>query len=111
MNGIIKGLVSETEPKIQNWGEKRHVPINVRQEKSIDEKGEEKTIYVYDVVERVDQPVSVDSIVAAGVKATYTESEMSHIMTHFAKDSDKTVAGYKEFVTVLTEDAQKSGYE
>ena len=50
MNGIIKGLVSETEPKIQNWGEKRHVPINVRQEKSIDEKGEEKTIYVYDVV-------------------------------------------------------------
>ena len=40
MNGIIKGLVSETEPKIQNWGEKRHVPINVRQEKSIDEKGE-----------------------------------------------------------------------
>lgn len=111
MNGIIRGLISETEPQIQNWGEKRHVPINIRQEKTIDEEGKEKTIYVYDVVERVEQPVTVDSIVAAGVKATFSETEIRHIMTHFAKEGDKTVDTYKTFVTSLTEDAKKSGYE
>lgn len=111
MNGIIRGLISETEPKIQNWGEKRHVPINICQEKTIDEEGKEKTIYVYDVVERVEQPVCVDSIVAAGVKATYSEADTSYIMTHFAKENDKKVAEYKAFVTELTENATKSGYE
>lgn len=111
MRGIVKGLVSESEPKIQNWGEKRHVPVNIRQEKTTDEEGNEKTIYVYDVVERVEQPVTVDSIVAAGVKATFTEHELSHIMTHFARENDKQVTDYKAFVTTLTEDATKSGYE
>lgn len=111
MKGIIRGLISETEPTIQNWGEKRHVPINVRQEKITDEKGEEKTVYIYDVVERVEQPVTVDSIVAAGVKAAYSEAETSYIMTHFAKENDKKVTEYKAFVTELTENATKSGYE
>lgn len=109
--GIIRGLISESEPQVQNWGEKRHVPINVRQETKIDEEGKEKTIYVYDVVERVEQPVTVDSIVAAGVKATYSEAETSHIMTHFARENDKQVAEYKDFVSALTADAEAAGYK
>lgn len=111
MSKIIIGLTSESKPEVQQWGEKKHVPLNVKEVREADEEGNEKVKYVYDVIERVETPVCIDTIVSAGVKAKFSDDEMGYIMKHFAKESDPKVAEYKEFVTRLTADAESAGYE
>lgn len=101
MNQIIYGLQSTEKPQIQEWGEKRHVPINVREVIMTDENGEETIGYEYDVVERVEQPINHDNIMAAAVRAKFTDEDMAYITKHFSSTSNEKVKAYKDFVSEM----------
>lgn len=110
MNHIIYGLQSSEKPKIQEWGEKRHVPVNVREVTNTDEDGKEIPAYEYDVIERVEQPVNYDNIMDAAVKAKFTDEEMAYITKHFSSTINEKVKAYKVFVSEMGKTLENAGY-
>ena len=107
----IQNLSSETLPKIEDWGEKKHVPLNIRETEGTDENGEPKTKYLYDCVEKVDQPINVDNIVKAAVESKFDAKTIEYVTRNFAKKNDSTVEEYKAFVEEITDAAIEAGYE
>lgn len=70
----IENLVSDVKPELQPWGEtKVHVPLNIRKTTEVDADGVEKDKYIYDCVERVEKPVTVENIVKVASKAKFGE--------------------------------------
>lgn len=107
----IKNLVSQTQPKPEDWGDKKHVPLNVREVEEVDENGDPNTTYLHDVVERVEQPLNVDNIVKAAVESEFDKSQIEYVTRNFSKRSDKLVNKYKAFVQEVTDAAIEAGYE
>lgn len=94
----------------QAWGEKRIVPINITEE-TIIENGEEKKSYRADLVPKVEQPLTVESIVNAAIADEYSEADQKRIMRKMANDGDPEVEAFKAFVNEVTESAKGAGYE
>lgn len=107
----ILNLASSEQPQLQDWGDKKHVPLNVREIEGVDENGDPKVSYQYDCVEKVDQPINVDNIVKAAVEAEFTAEEQEYVTRNFSKRKDALVKRYKDFVAEITEKAEDAGYE
>ncbi len=108
----ILNLSSETKPEVQPWGNaKVHVPLNIRKETTTDEDGKEKDKYLYDCVERVDTPVTVENVVKAAAKAKFGEDIAEYVALNVFKTEDAKVKAYTEFVKEISEQAKAEGYE
>ena len=108
----IINLNSEVMPTEQPWGtDKVHVPLNIRETKTVDEDGEKKTAYVYDVVEKVPVPVTIDNIVKTAAKEKFGEEITSYVAANIYKSNDETVKSYTEFAKNISEQAEKMGYK
>lgn len=97
-------------PVPQEWGEKRIVPLNITEE-TTEENGVRKTGYRADLVPKVEQPITVDSIVDAAIAAEYGEEGQRRILRNMASDNDPEVEAYKSFVNEIREAAIAAGYE
>ena len=108
----IINLNSEVMPTEQPCGtDKVHVPLNIRETETIDEDGEKKTAYVYDVVEKVPVPVTIDNIVKTAAKAKFGEEITSYVVANIYKSNDETVKSYTMFTKNISEQAEKMGYK
>lgn len=107
----ILNLASQDMPQLQEWGDKMHVPLNIREIEGVDEEGNHKKSYLYDCVEKVDQPINVDNIVKAAVESEFTPEEIEYVTRNFSKRKDPLVKRYKDFVAEVTEKAEDAGYE
>lgn len=107
----IINLNSDVLPTEQPWGtDKVHVPLNIRETETIDEDGLKKTTYVYDVVEKVPVPVTIDNIVNTAAKEKFGEEITSYVAANIYKSNDETVKSYTEFAKSISEQAEKMGY-
>nr|DAK08425.1 MAG TPA: hypothetical protein [Caudoviricetes sp.] len=97
-------------PQPLEWGEKRIVPLNITEDVTVDENGVEKKGYRADLVPKVQQPLTVDSIVDAAIAAEYDDDTLKRIMLNMAKAGDAEVEKYKSFVSGITEAAKAAGY-
>lgn len=108
----IINLNSEVMPTEQPWGtDKVHVPLNIREIKIVDEDGKKKTAYVYDVVEKVPVPLTIDNIVKTAAKEKFGEEITSYVAANIYKSNDKTIKSYIEFTKTISEQAEKMGYK
>ena len=108
----IINLNSEVMPAEQPWGtDKIHVPLNIRETKTVDEDGEKKTAYIYDVVEKVPVPVTIDNIVKIAAKEKFGEEITSYVAANIYKSNDETVKSYTEFTKNISKQAEKMGYK
>ncbi|MBQ2950831.1 MAG: hypothetical protein IJE12_07290 [Prevotella sp.] len=107
----IQNLASAEQPQLQDWGDKKHVPLNVREVEGVDENGDPKTSYLHDCVEKVDTPITVDNIVKAAVEAEFSAEEREYVTRNFSKRKDALVKRYKDFVEDITDKAEAAGYE
>lgn len=98
------------DPQTMDWGEKKIVPLNVKREVT-EVNGEQKVGYRADLVPKVKQPVTVDSIVEAAINSEYSEAEQKRIMRKLADENDEQVKKYKAFVAEITAAAKAAGYE
>lgn len=98
-------------PQPQDWGEKKNVPLNITEEISYDENGQQKKGYRADVVQKVAQPLTVDSIVDAAIASEYGEDAQKRIMRNMASDNNPEVEAYKSFVNEIRTAAIAAGYE
>lgn len=98
-------------PQPLEWGEKRIVPLNIKEEVETDESGVERKGYRADLVPKVKQPLTVDNIVDAAIADEFGEEALKRIMRNMAKPDDAEVERYKNFVTEITEAAKAAGYE
>lgn len=109
---IIENLYSETYPQTAEWGENKvHVPINIREIKTLNEEGKEITNYLYDLVKKVNLPVTADSVLEEIINSKYTKEEQSYIMKNFAKSDNEKVLEYKNFLEEVQKKLQKSDFE
>ena len=108
----IINLNSEVMPTEQPWGtDKVHVPLNIRETEIVDEDGGKKTAYVYDVVEKVPVPVTINNIVNTAAKEKFGEEITSYVAANIYKSNDETVKSYTEFTKKISEQAEKMGYK
>ena len=109
---IIENLSSETYPQIAEWGDnKAHVPVNIREIKVTNEKGELVTNYLYDLVKKVNLPITADNILEVLINSKYSKEEQSYIMKNFAKANDEKVIEYKAFLEEVQAKINKSYYK
>lgn len=100
----------ENYPKPMDWGDKKIVPLNINQETNIED-GQTKTSFRADLVPKVEQPVTVNSIVDAAIQSEFDEKSLKRIMRNFGHSDDEEVSRYKNFVQEITEAAKEAGYE
>lgn len=107
----IEGLYSDSMPVLQEWGSAyKHVPLNIKSETRTDEDGEEKTSYVYDCVERVPVPVTVDGIVKTALEAKFSVEDIAYVQANIFKSADSKVKAYSEFAAKINSEATEAGY-
>ena len=97
------------KPAVQDWGEKKNVPLNVTEE-TTEENGVKKTGYRADLVPKVEQPVTVDSIVDAAIASEYGEQGQKRILRNMARENDPEVEAYRNFVNEIRASAIAAGY-
>ena len=108
----IINLNSEVMPTEQPWGtDKVHVPLNIRETETVGEDGEKKTAYVYDVVEKVPIPVTIDNIVKTAAKEKFGDEITRYVAANIYKSNDEMVKSYTEFTKNISEQAYKMGYK
>lgn len=108
----IINLNSDTKPEVQPWGSNKvHVPLNIRKGTVMDEDGKEKEQYIYDCVERVDKPATVENIVKAAAKAKFGDDIAEYVALNVFKTSDTKVKSYTDFAKLISEQAKAEGYE
>lgn len=98
------------KPQPMAWGDKKIVPLNIKEE-VYTEDGKEKKGYRADLVKKVDEPLTVDSIVAAAVNEEFGDEAQKRIMLNFAKQGNAEVERYKAFVAEVTNAAIRAGYK
>lgn len=103
-------LYFSEQPKPMDWGEKKHVPLNIIEEVTTDENGVEKTGYRADLVPKVEQPITVDHIVDAAIASEFGEEAQKRIMRNMADDNDAEVSAYKSFINEIRASAIAAGY-
>ncbi len=104
-------LYFSEQPKPMDWGEKKHVPLNIKEETTTDENGVEKKGYRADLVPKVEQPLTVDHIVDAAIASEFGEEAQKRIMRNMASDNDPEVEAYKGFINEIKASAKAAGYE
>ncbi len=97
-------------PVPQEWGNKRIVPLNIKEEVTEDN-GVKKTGYRADLVPKVEQPLTVDNIVDAAITSEYGEDGQKRILRNMARGNDPEVAAFNSFVNEIREAAKAAGYE
>ena len=103
-------LYFSEQPKPMDWGEKKHVPLNITEETTFDENGVEKKGFRADLVERVEQPITADHIVDAAIASEFGEEAKKRIMRNIAIEGDPEVAAYKKFISEIRASAIAAGY-
>ena len=108
----IINLNSEVKPIEQPWGtDKVHVPLNIRKTTEVDADGVEKDKYIYDCVERVEKPVTVENIVKVASKAKFGEDIAEYVASNVFKSGDSKVKEYTEFAQQISQYATEAGYK
>lgn len=105
---ILRSCYSDT-PKPYEWGKKFIVPINIEKVTQLDADGNEKEVYLADVIEGVEK-LTVTGIVKAAVAAEFSEDDVNYVMVHLGDTSDEKVKVYTEFVANITKYAKAAGY-
>ena len=103
-------LYFSEQPKPMDWGEKKHVPLNIKEETTLDENGAEKKGYRADLVPKVEQPITVDRIVDAALASEYDGEALNRIMRNVASEGDPEVEAYKKFINEIRASAIAAGY-
>lgn len=98
-------------PEPMAWGDKKIVPLNIVEETTTDENGNEKKTFHADIVPKVAQPLNVNNIVDAAITSEYSEEAQKRIMRNMASEGDAEVESYKRFVNEITASAKAAGYE
>ena len=98
-------------PCEMDWGLQKIVPLNIVEETTLGENGREMRGYRADVVQKVEQPVTADSIVDAAIASEYDEEARKRIMRNMASEGDPEVEAYKRFISEIREAAMAAGYE
>lgn len=98
-------------PTPMDWGQQKIVPLNIVEEITTDENGKEKKTYHADLVQKVNQPITVDNIVDAAIASEYGEEAQKRIMRNMTSEGDPEVEGYKKFVNEVRASAIAAGYE
>ena len=71
----------ETRPEVQPWGnDKSNVPLNVKEVPAVDAEGNAVTHYQADILCKVKNPVTADSIVEAAVSEKYSDADRLRII-------------------------------
>lgn len=105
----IENLVSDVKPELQPWGEtKVHVPLNIRKTTEVDADGVEKDKYIYDCVERVEKPVTVENIVKMASKAKFGEDIAEYVAANVFKSGDSKVKEYTVFAQQISQHATEA---
>ena len=108
----ISNLNSEVKPTEQPWGtDTVHVPLNIRETETVGEDGKKKKAFIYDVVEKVPVPVTIDNIVKTAATAKFGEEITSYVAANIYKANDETIKSYTEFTKSISEQAEKMGYK
>ena len=108
----IENLYCEENPIVQSWGDnKKNVPLNIRKVKVVDEDGNPKNIFLCDVVERVEVPLTVENIVKAAAVAKFGEDITTYVATNMYKVADPKIKSYQEFITKISDQAMALGYK
>lgn len=98
-------------PGQMDWGKQKIVPLNIVEETTTDENGNEKKSYHADLVQKVEQPVTVDRIVDAAIASEYDDEAQKRIMRNITSENDPEVESYKKFVNEVKASAIAAGYE
>lgn len=100
-------------PVVQEWGPAMSiVPLNIREFEVLDgETGKMVRMWYADVVEKVVNPITVDSIVEAAINSEFTEAEQKYIIRNIDNDSDALVKKYKALVATVKQEAKDAGYK
>lgn len=108
----IVNLTSNTKPEVQPWGENQvHVPLNIRKSVETNADGEEEEKYIYDCVERVDKPITLNGIVMTASKAKFGEDIAEYVAANIFKANDEKVKAYTDFAKEISQYASELGYE
>lgn len=107
---FIQGLFSETYPQIAEYGNKQHIPLNIRSEIRSGMDGSFIEGFLYDCVEKVKGPVNKAIIIQTIIDSQYTEEQKAYIMTNMGNQDDPIVKAYLEFITKITKEVEDSGY-
>ena len=75
------------------------------------EDGKKKKAFIYDVVEKVPVPVTIDNIVRTAAKEKFGEEITSYVAANIYRSNDETVKSYAEFAKSISEQAEKMGYK
>lgn len=97
------------KPQTMSWGDKKIIPLNIT-EVSYIEDGKVRNGYRADLVRKVEEPVTIDTIVLAATNEEFDEDVQKRIMLKFAKQGDAEVEKYKAFVAEVTQTALDAGY-
>lgn len=97
-------------PKAQDWGEKKIIPLNVTEDRTV-ECGNVTKGYRADIVKKVQTPVTVDSIVEAAIEDEYGEAGQKRIMRKMTDPTDPEVAAFTAFIAEIRAAAEAEGYK
>lgn len=106
-----RSIYFSERPAPMDWGQQKIVPLNIVEETTTDENGNEKKSYHADLVQKVNQPITVDSIVDAAIAAEFSEEAQKRIMRNMASENDPEVEAYKSFINEIRASATAAGYE
>ena len=97
-------------PTPMDWGEQKIVPLTIVEETTTDENGKEKKSYRADLVQKVNGPLTADSIVDAAIASEYGDEAQKRIMRNMASEGDPEVEAYRKFVNEVKAAATAAGY-
>lgn len=107
-----QGLIFSEYPRPIEWGDKRHVPLNVEPETIAGEDGKAARAYRCDLVENVEQPLTVETIVKAAIRSEFGEETSPKMaMTLALRQADPETERFRKFVNDVTEAARAAGYQ
>ena len=98
-------------PTPMDWGQQKIVPLNIVEEKTTDENGNEKKNYRADLVQKVNQPITADNIVDAAIASEYDKETLNRIMRNVATEGNPEVEAYKSFINEVRTSAIAAVYE
>lgn len=97
-------------PQVMDWGDLRIVPLNIKEDVIYDEQNNVINGYRADLVFKVKQPVTVDTIIDAAINSEFTKDEQCYIMRNMNDSENLQVIKFNNFVKDITEYAKVAGY-
>lgn len=107
-----RNLQFSERPEVTPWGnEMSNVPLNVEEQTVENENGEQEVRFSADILRKVKNPVTKNSIVDRAIEEKYDEETQRRIMRNFAHKDDEEVAEFNAYVAEVTAAAEKAGYQ